>query len=72
MARALRAGIVTFPCCDEVAPMGVVELGTAASQPSSCCERSWPLSEYQDPAWDGLRVTILAMGCSKPFPSQVV
>jgi hypothetical protein len=64
MARALGVGIATSPCCDEVAPMGVVELGTAASQPSSCCDKTWPLSEYQEPAWLDLRVTMLAMGCS--------
>lgn len=52
--------------------MGVVELGTAASQPSSCRERSLPLSEYQEPAWVGLRVTMLAMGCLGGLPSDVV
>jgi hypothetical protein len=41
--------------------MGVVEFGTASSQPSSCWERAWPLARYHEPAWLGLRVTILWM-----------
>jgi hypothetical protein len=38
----------------------VVELGTASSQPSSCCESCLPLSVYHEPAWLGLRVTMLS------------
>jgi hypothetical protein len=41
--------------------MGVVALGTAPSQPSSCCDSSCPLSVYQEPAWVALRVTILVL-----------
>lgn len=59
MARALGVGIETWPFCDEAEPIGVVEAGTAPSQPSSCCERSWPLSVYQEPAWEALRVTMV-------------
>lgn len=61
IARALGVGIVTWPCWDDAEPIGVVELGTAASQPSSCCDRSCPLSVYQEPAWVGLRVAMLMM-----------
>ena len=60
MARAFGVGIETWPCCEEAEPMGVVELGTASSQPSSCCERSCPLSVYQEPACVALRVTMVS------------
>jgi hypothetical protein len=59
MARAFGVGIVMLPCCEDVVPMGVVELGTSSSQPSSCCESCLPLSVYQEPACEGLRVTML-------------
>jgi hypothetical protein len=36
IARAFGVGIETSPCCEDAEPMGVVELGTASSQPSSC------------------------------------
>ncbi len=36
IARAFAVGIETGPCCEEVEPIGVLEAGTAASQPSSC------------------------------------
>lgn len=64
MARAFGVGIETSPCCDEAVPMGVVELGTASSQPSSCLESCWRLSVYQEPACEGLRVTMLVEGWS--------
>jgi hypothetical protein len=59
IARAFGVGIETSPCCEDVEPMGVVERGTASSQPSSCRESCWPLAVYHEPAWEGLRVTIL-------------
>jgi hypothetical protein len=59
IARAFGVGMETSPCCEDAEPIGVVELGTASSQPSSCPESCWPLSVYQEPAWDGLRVTML-------------
>jgi hypothetical protein len=62
IARAFGVGIETSPCCDEAVPMGVVELGTASSQPSSCLESCCLLSVYQEPACEALRVTILANG----------
>lgn len=60
MARALGVGIDTWPRWEEAEPMGVVNAGTASSQASSCCERSCPLSVYQEPAWEALRVTMFA------------
>jgi hypothetical protein len=60
IARALGVGMETSPCCEDVEPIGVVELGTASSQPSSCCESCLPLSVYHEPAWLGLRVTMLS------------
>jgi hypothetical protein len=36
IARAFGVGMETSPCCEDAEPMGVVELGTASSQPSSC------------------------------------
>lgn len=59
MARAFGVGIETSPCCEDAVPIGVVELGTASSQPSSCFESCWLLSVYQEPACEDLRVTIL-------------
>jgi hypothetical protein len=59
IARPLGVGMLTGPCCEDVEPMGVVVRGTAASQPSSCCESCWRLSVYQDPAWLARRVTML-------------
>jgi hypothetical protein len=59
IARAFGVGIATSPCCEDVEPMGVVELGTASSQPSSCWESCWPLAVYHEPAWEGRRVTML-------------
>jgi hypothetical protein len=61
MARAFSVGIETSPSCEDAEPMGVVDLGTASSQPSSCCESSCPLSVYQEPAWVALRVTIVGL-----------
>jgi hypothetical protein len=63
MARALGVGIATWPCCEDVDPIGVVELGTASSQSSSCFESCWPSFVYHEPAWVALRVTILCGGC---------
>jgi hypothetical protein len=59
MARAFGDGIDTWPCCEEAEPIGVVESGTASSQPSSCCDSCCLLSVYQEPAWVALRVTML-------------
>jgi hypothetical protein len=61
MARAFGVGIETSPCCEDAVPMGVVELGTSSSQPSSCCESCLPLSVYQEPACEGLRVTMVCL-----------
>lgn len=58
IARAFEVGTETSPAWEEAVPMGVIELGTSASQPSSCCESTGPLSVYQEPAWVALRVTI--------------
>lgn len=51
MARAPGAGMDTGPSCEDTVPMGVVELGTSASQPSSCSDSWVGLDVYQDPAW---------------------
>lgn len=59
MARACGVGIETSPCREEVVPIGVVLLGTASSQSSSCCESCLPLAVYHEPACEALRVTIL-------------
>jgi hypothetical protein len=59
IARAFSVGTETSPACEEAVATGVIELGTSASQPSSCCESNGPLSVYHEPAWVALRVTIL-------------
>ena len=61
MALAFDVGIETEPCFDEAEPIGVVELGTAASQSSSSWESREPSSVYHEPAWIALRVTILGL-----------
>ena len=58
MALAFGVGMETSPCCDDAVPIGVVESGTASSQPSSCCERSWRLSVYQVPACEAERMAM--------------
>ena len=50
IARAFEVGTETTPACEEAVPTGVMELGTSASQPSSCCESCGPLFVYQEPA----------------------
>jgi hypothetical protein len=65
IARAFGVGMEISPCCDDAEPMGVVELGTASSQPSSWRESCWPLSVYHEPACEGLRVTMLAFECRR-------
>jgi len=59
IARAFGVGIETSPCSEDAVPIGVVEPGTASSQPSSCCESCLPLDVYQEPACEASRVTIL-------------
>jgi hypothetical protein len=56
IALALSVGIVTDPCCEDADPIGVVELGTLASHPSSCRDSVGPSSVYQDPACEGWRM----------------
>jgi hypothetical protein len=51
MARAPGDGIETSPFCADTVPMGVVEEGTALSQPSSCWESCDLLFVYHEPAW---------------------
>lgn len=60
MARASDVGTVTLPSCADMVPIGVIELGTSASQLSSCSERTGPLFVYHEPACVALRTTILA------------
>jgi hypothetical protein len=50
IARAFCVGTDTSPAWEEAVPIGVIELGTSASQPSSCCESVGPLSVYHEPA----------------------
>lgn len=50
IARACGVGTEISPSFEDAVPIGVMELGTSASQPSSCCESSGPLSVYQEPA----------------------
>lgn len=59
MALAPDTGIDTCPCCEDVVPMGLVELGTSASHPSSSCESTSPSAEYQVPACVALRRVML-------------
>lgn len=56
IALAFCTGIDVTPCFEDADPMGVVELGTFDSQPSSCCERLAPSSVYHDPACEGSRI----------------
>jgi hypothetical protein len=62
IARASGVGIATSPSCEDAVPMGVVELGTACSQPSSCCESWLPLAVYHEPACEAARVTMMRRG----------
>lgn len=55
MALAPGAGIATGPFCEEAVPIGVTELGTAASHVSSSWESSDLLEEYQEPACEAVR-----------------
>lgn len=65
MARASGVSIETSPSSEDAVPIGVVESGTASSQSSSCCESCCLLAVYQEPACDGLRVTMFAVGCRR-------
>jgi len=55
IALAFCTGIAISPCFEDSDPMGIVELGTLDSQPSSCCDRVAPSSVYHDPACEGYR-----------------
>jgi hypothetical protein len=55
MARAFDVGIDTAPPCEDAVPIGVVELGTWASQWSSCWDSVAPSSVYHEPACVGSR-----------------
>lgn len=59
MARALDVGIEIGPSCEDTVPIGVVEAGTASSQPSSWRESCDLLDVYQEPAWLASREDML-------------
>ena len=56
IALAFCTGTKTSPSFEDVDPMGVVELGTWDSQPSSCLSRVAPSPVYHDPACEASRV----------------
>lgn len=56
IALAFCVGNDTSPSFEDVEPMGVVEVGTWDSQPSSCWSRVAPLPVYHDPACEASRV----------------